>query len=339
MNSQERVMATIQGKPKDRVAIAPTLPLYGARLTECPLQQYYTDVDSYVRGQVAVRQLLKPDVLYGPFSFPLEGTAFGSQVRWFETQPPNLTRPAIESIAELDKLSMPDIKAHPVFRFIHESIHRLADTYAGEVPIAAVAINPVDLPVMIMGIDNWLQTMLFDPEGTQAMLALTIPHFVGWANMLLEAGAAFVVSTSAFVSGTIVTHSMAETIGIPALQTAFAQLNGPVVLHNTGAPIVPHMDLLASIPNVAGFALNHKESYAEARDIIGPEPVLVGGTDGTALQLQSRSEVWDTCWTALEDRREDAHFILGTDGADISYNTPMENIYVFHESVLAFAER
>ena len=40
MNSMERIQATLAGKPLDRRAIAPVLGLYGARLTNCPLERY-----------------------------------------------------------------------------------------------------------------------------------------------------------------------------------------------------------------------------------------------------------------------------------------------------------
>ena len=61
MNSMERIQAALAGKPVDRRAIAPVLGLYGARLTNCPLDQYYTDPAAYARGQSAVRETFQPD--------------------------------------------------------------------------------------------------------------------------------------------------------------------------------------------------------------------------------------------------------------------------------------
>jgi uroporphyrinogen decarboxylase len=94
MNSLERLHATLAGKPLDRRAVAPVLGLYGARLTGCPLEQYYTDPVAYVRGQTAIREMFQPDILYAPVAFASLGAAFGGELVHLETMPPDLrTRP------------------------------------------------------------------------------------------------------------------------------------------------------------------------------------------------------------------------------------------------------
>lgn len=326
MNSLERVLATLQGEPTDRRAVSLTLSLYGARLTGCRLTEYYTNPVAYARGASAVMETFQPDILFGPFALCLEGEAFGSRVRFYEDQAPNLTRPAISSSGEIAQLAAPDIETHPRLRFFRATIRRMAAEHGQQVPIAAVALGPMGLPAMIMGIEGWLETLLFDEAGTQRMLEMAVPYFVRWANVLLAEGASLVVVPAAFANPTIVTREMAARIAVPALKKAYSQINGPLIVHSAGVSLAPFLDLLADLPNVVGFVLNHGDSFAEARARVGAQATLIGNIDGPTLHMREPDEIAAECRKVLHDRRDDPHFILGTSAADIGFDTPVENI-------------
>ena len=63
MNGFDRIQATIEGRPLDRRAFIPVLSLYGARLTDCPLEQYFSDPKAYTEGQIAVYREFEPDII------------------------------------------------------------------------------------------------------------------------------------------------------------------------------------------------------------------------------------------------------------------------------------
>lgn len=338
MNSMERVLATLQGKPTDRHAVSLTLSLYGAKLTNCPLTEYYANPTAYARGQSSVRETIHPDILFGPFALPLEGEVFGSQVRFFENQAPNLASPAVSSPEEIDRLPLPDIDSHPRLMYFHNAIRLMAAEHGQEVPIAAIALNPVDLPAMILGIEGWLQTLLFNESGTKRMLELTVPYFVRHVNALLAAGAAFVVMPAAFVNPSIVTREIAVEITIPVLKEAFAQINGPLIVHSGGAILAPFLDLFADLPNVEGFVLSGGESLTEARGKIGKKLALVGNIEGPKLLKQKPEEIKAECRKVLENRLSDPHFILGSSGPDIPFDTPLENIRAMRQAAEDFTQ-
>jgi len=336
MNSMERVLTTLAGKPLDRRAVAPVLSLYGARLTNCPLEQYYTDPVAYARGQSAVRETFQPDVLFSPFAFASIGAAFGSEVHFFANQAPNIRRPAIQSAEDWDKLVLPDPDTHPRLLFFREAIRRMAAEHQGQVPIAAVLPPPIDLPALIMGIETWLETVLFDAGGTQRIMDQVVPFFVRLANSLLADGATFIVLPCAFASPTIVTREIAAAFARPALEEALAQLKGPVVLHHIGAPILRHLDLLTGLPSTVAFALDHQDNLSQARRVVGPAAVLFGGPNGPNLGRMTRAQVESECRAVLENRRHDIHFVLFTSGADVPLDTPPENIHAMREAAESF---
>jgi uroporphyrinogen decarboxylase len=338
MNSMERVLATIQGKKTDRRAVSITLSLYGARLTQCPLSEYFTNPAAYARGQSAVRETFRPDVLFGPFALPLEGEAFGSQLHFLDNYPPNLARGAISSADEIANLAVPDIDSHPKLTYFRESIHMMAKEHGKEVPVAAIALDPIALPVMIMGLDGWLNTLLFDEEGRKRMLELTVSHFVGWANSLLADGATFIILPGFVATPAVITRKIAEQIVIPVLKEAYSQVKGPMVIHSTGAPLSPFIDLFAGLPNVAGFLLNGGEDIARARVKAGEKPVLIGNIEGPDLGEHNPEDIMSECLEILKGSRDDPHFILGSSGADVSFDTPLENIHALKRAAETEAE-
>lgn len=337
MNNMERIQATLAGEPIDRRAVSLTLSLYGARLTSCDLREYYTNPSAYARGQSAVREIFQPDVLFAPFALSLLGAAFGSEVRFFDDHPPNLARTAIPSVREIDRLEVPDVNENPQLTYFRESLRLMAEECGREIPVAAVALSPVDLPAMILGIESWLETLLFDKEGARRILDITTPHFIQWVNALLSDGAACIVLPVPFTNPKIVPRATARDIAVPAMRVAFEQVKGPMILHHVGARINPYLDLLMDMSNVAAFCVDSQDDLAESRKIVGPGPTLMGKIDGPSLHTRDAANVREECLSVLRDRRDDPRFILASSAADIDFHTPPENIHAFREAAEEFS--
>ncbi len=315
------------------------MSLYGAKLTGCPLEKYYTDPAEYARGQQAVLETFHPDILFSPFKLVGEAQAFGGKIRYFDNQPPNLIEPAISSIEQLTTLKVPDVDSHPSLLFYRKALSSMVKGVGAHAAIGAIMLSPVDMPLMIMGIDAWLSTILFDDDGVKRMLDVTVPFFVKRANTLLAEGADCLVMPATFFSAKVITRQIAESFTLPVLRQAFAEVKGPIVLHHGGSPLVPFMDICAALPNVIGFAVDHSDDLSEARGIIGDEPTLMAGPDGPNLWKLSPTEIETQCKDILLDRQNDSKFVLATTGPDIAFNTPPENILAMKNAVESFAVR
>ena len=327
MNGLQRILATLAGTPVDRRAIAPVLSLYGARLTECPLDIYYSDPVAYARGQEAVREILQPDALFGPFDFPGVGAAFGSELHWMPQHAPNLRRPAVRTLAEWDRLALPDPDAHPRLLFLREAIRRMAEAHRGQMAIVACIMSPIDLPAMILGLDTWMELVLFDRAGAKRVMERMVPFFVQLANGFFAAGATCLVMPCAFASPAIVTREIASSFALPEMRAALTQLLGPVLVHHGGAPMLAHLDLLVGLPAAAGYVMDETDDLPRSRQIAGPGPVLFSGPMGPRLPGMTKIDVAAQCRVILENRREDTRFALCTCGPDVPWHTPPENIH------------
>lgn len=327
MNSIERFFAAVEGKPVDRPAVTVILSLYGAKLTGCPVKEYYTNPQAYANGQSAVREEFQPDLLFTPFALAAEGEAFGSQVVYLDNNAPNIARPAVGSAEEAVRLTIPDIDSHPRLLFIRESIRLMASQYGGKVPIAGIMLSPIDLPALIMGIDAWLGTLLFDEETAKRVIDMTIRFFIKWANTLLSDGADLLMFPCNFSNPEIVTEKILKEIAIPLYQEAFSEIQGPLIIHHGGARIAPFLAHYNALPNVVAFTIDPRETFSDARQKVGPNRLLIGNIDGPNLYRKAPETIREECENLLADRCDDRYFIMATSNTDVAYDTPAANIH------------
>jgi uroporphyrinogen decarboxylase len=337
MNSLERVLAALAGTPQPRPPFTLTLSLYGARLTGCHLTEYYRIPERYAEGQEAVMDLCSPDILFSPFALTLEAQAFGSELKFLPDNPPNIRRPAVRSAEAFLRLPLPDAAGHPSLLYLRESVRRLAGKINGTTPVCGILTAPVDLPAIVMGIDMWIETLIFFPEMAAAILEMAQAHFVGMANALLADGANFIGLTTVFSNPQVMFPKMIDTVILPALARAFREVQGPIVFHHGGNPMLPYLEGYLALPNVAAFAIDHRDSLSEARHILGPGRLLLGNLNGLTLSRLPRDKVLEDVGSILADRKDDPCFIFSTAAADVPWDTPPELIQAISGKIRAFA--
>jgi uroporphyrinogen decarboxylase len=326
-------MAALQGKPMERPPFTMTLSLFGAKLIDCPLTEYYRNPERYAEGQDAVVDLCDPDILFAPFALTLEAEAFGSEIIFLPDNPPNIRKPAFRNPEEFMGLHLPDIDDHPSLLYFRESVRHLARKHKGKKPICGVVTAPVDLPALIMGIDMWIETLLFHEHIALAILDKASEHFIRLSNALLSDGADFIALTTVFTHPIILYRKLIDEHILPTLHRSFREVKGPIVFHHGGNPIVPLLNDYLGLPNVAAFAVDHRDSLSEARSIIGPNRLLLGNLNGPNLSRLPVDKILDKVDDILTDRNDDPCFVFSTCAADVPWATQPAAIRAIAEKI------
>ncbi len=332
MNNIERIMATVKGENKDRLPISLTLSLYGAKLTGCPLKEYYTIPEKYVEGQFAVFEELEPDIIFGPFSLPIFGKSFGSELRIFEDQAPNLKKPVVKKESDIESLNFDKAFESKEINYFKMAVEGLVKQLGDRVLIAPISINPIDLPIMLMGIENWIDIVLSDPGRAEKLIQKTGKFFIDLVNEFFKMGAAFTIISSAFLNPRIVTKDLA--IGFQAqLKEIFSQVSGPLIIHESGAQLIPFLEIFQNLPNVAGFVVNQKDDLNSARKLLTNNQILVGNIEGPELINKNPEQIRTEVKHIYKQFGKDRNFVMGSSGADIAYETPLENLKIIKETL------
>ena len=338
MTSLERVLAALTGSSQSRPPFSLTLSLYGARLSDCPLDLYYRDARRYALGQQAVYNNFAPDILFAPFALTLEAEAFGGDLIFLPDFAPNQRKPAVRSAEAFLDLKLPDIDNHPSLLYLRQAIQEMRKIFGGEVPICGILTAAVDLPAMVIGLDLWLETLLFSPDKAAAILTKSTTHFQSMANAMLSDGATFIGLTTVCTNPRILYRQVIDDLILPALKGSFAGIQGPIVFHHGGNPMVPYLGDYLDLPRVVGYAIDHRDSLAEARAKLGRERVLLGNLNGPTLARLSPEKVMAQVDSILEDRRHDPRFIFLTAGADIPLATPPELLQAISRRITSFPQ-
>jgi len=332
MHSRERILAALHGQPVDRRPFVPVLSSYGARLTNMPLSRYYREPALYAAGQQAVVETFGVDAVIAPLLFPCEGEAFGSELRFYDNQPPNIRRMAGSSIDEFLAMKMPDPVSNPSYVYLLESARLTVERCGKDALVGAILTTPLDLPSLVVGIEGWLDALMFRRELLPQVFDRLVPQFLARARLLKQAGIDFYVISGGFDNSTTVMRSLVESTILPVLKRCLGELELPALLHNGGGSLLAFADLYGCLPQVAGIYLDGQE-MAEARAGLPASCALIGGFTELSVQAGTPEQLYQQARALLQERRDDARFVLATIGPDVPLNTPAENILALRRAI------
>jgi uroporphyrinogen decarboxylase len=338
MNSLERILSTIPGVETDYQPFTMLLSLYGASLIKTDTIEYYRNPVLWFEGQKAVVDTFDPDILITPFSLPIEAEAFGSELVFLNKYAPNTKKPIITDLSQIKDLPTPDFKNSLSIQFFLKGMSLMAENYGKTKAIGAPIHSPSDIPALLMGIEMWIDTLLFHHDKVKEIMEKTIAQFVRLGNELMERGATFLIVPVNFTTAMIITDKIFEML-LPYLEKAFSQIKGTIVIHNGGSKLMPFIGRFANLTNVIAFVLDPSESFNKAREIIGEKMVLMGNLDGPNLVNLNQEKAKEKTLRILNDRKNDKHFIFATSNADIPYETPVETIQTVVDTIRNFKKQ
>lgn len=339
INSCERVMNTLQGLPTDRVPVFAVLGAYGGKLAETGLKTLYSDADAYVSGQQAVQNALGFDMILATFDYSAIAEAFGGEVAWFDNQTPNMKRPAVSEASAVAGLKLPDPRRDARLPVILSATRQLVSLYRESVPVFAAVPGPGALPALVLGLETWMETVLFDEDNARRILERTGRFFLDWVHALCEAGVTGLVVTESVASVEISTRDLFAKVFLPHLHDLFGQINAPLVFHHGGGRILHILDLLPGLPGLAGVVVGSKDDLGAARSALGTELTLIGNLDNLSLPAVSAAEIHRRSLACLKTAEPAGRYILSHSAADVPLSTPLENLQAMIEAAGEYAAK
>lgn len=285
MTGPERVMAALSGALTDRPPYGLVCGSLGARLAGREPEEAFGDPGLYVKGQEAAMALLDPDIVFTPFVLAYEAVAYGGELAPQRGAVYNLRRPPFTNPrdAALALRAAPTPLDAAGIRFMLEATKRLADSVAGNRMVVAPIISPVDLPALLIGIEAWLDALLFSPDDARELATAAAEHFASLAGAYAAAGAQALASPVMFVNPSILDERRVRELALPILREGFGRSPLPIVFHHGGNPLSRYLELFTGLPQVVGFVLGERDVYADARAAIGAGPLLMATVPGPAF--------------------------------------------------------
>lgn len=324
MTGRERVFAALGGKRPDHPPYGFATGSLGARLAGVEAALAYRDPEPYFKGQSILCDIYDPDIVFSPFAFPYEALAYGGEPAPQARGAPNLRRPPFGDVKAA--LRAMDGAGDPTgtegVGYLLEAARLLARRFGGERLIVAPIVAPVDLPALLIGMEPWLDALLFHGADAALLADRCVAHFAAMSGGYAAAGVDALACPMVFVNPAILDPGNLERLALPILSRCFAVSPLPIIAHHGGNRIVPSLGLYAGLANVAGFALGDGEDYAAARAELGPRRLLMATVPGPAFDAFTAGTLKARLGSILSKCGADAAWGLTGSGAELSDGTP-----------------
>lgn len=335
MTGPERVMAALSGVMTDRPPYGLVCGSLGARLAGYEPERAYVDPELYVKGQEAAAALLDPDIVFTPFVLAYEARAYGGELASQRGAVFNLRRPPFKDAmgaARALRAAPTPLDAEGI-SFLVEAARRLADSVAGSRMVVAPIASPVDFPALLIGLEAWLDALLFSPDDARELATAAVEHFAALAGAYAAAGAQALASPVMFVNPSILDERRVRELALPILKEGFGRSPLPIVFHHGGNPLSRYLGMLGGLPQVVGFVLGERDLYVEARAAVGPGPLLMATAAGPAFAAFTPDTLRARLASLLSQRGRDPAWGFTNAGAELPAETSPELLSVVRDFI------
>jgi MtaA/CmuA family methyltransferase len=324
MNSRERFLAHLDGRPVDRLPLMPITMQFACRRTGARYRDYCTDHRVLVEGQIHTAREFGLDYVNTMSDPAREAADCGADVEYFDDQPPALSenRALLADKSRLSRLEIPDPLGGGR---MHNGIRALAlyqEKVGRELIIEGWVEGPIAGAADLRGINTLMLDFYDDPGFVRDLFSFVVEMELRFAREQAKAGADVIGIGDAAAS--LVGPGLYEEFVWPyekQLVDGIHALGVRTRLHICGntRPLVAAMGRLGchivEIDSLTPVELARREM---------PGQIILGNLNPVELMLNGTPEAI-TRAVAQCHRDAGSRFIVGA-GCEVPRDTPVENL-------------
>ncbi|MGA3268078.1 MAG: uroporphyrinogen decarboxylase family protein [Verrucomicrobiota bacterium] len=325
MNSRERILAHLAGRPVDRLPLMPITMQFAANLMGVPYRQYATDHRVLVAAQLKVVEQFDFDFVSAISDPAREAADCGARIVLFDDQPPALE----EDCARLaDKRALAGLKVpdpHGGGRMT-DRLRALAlfkEKGGGEKLIEGWVEGPMAESADLRGINTIMLDFFDDPSFVRDLFEFVVEMELQFARAQLDAGADIigVGDAAASLVGPQIYREFVWPYEVRLVNGIHAA-GGLVRLHICGntTQIVGRLGQLGC--DIVD--LDYPTDMSAARAQMGPDQVLLGNVEPVRVLRNGTPERVAEAVAACH-RAAGPRYIVGA-GCEVTRDTPEANL-------------
>ncbi len=324
MTGRERVLAAIDGRPTDHLALMPITMMFAADAAGARYRDYAADCRVLVDAQIQTAEKFGFDYVSAISDPAREASDLGGAIEWFEDQPPAIieSRALLRDKGTLLEIKTPDPSQGRMGDRVR-AIELLAAQAGREKMVEGWVEGPCAMAADLRGLNTLMLDFFDDPAFVTDLFEFVACMELGFAEAQVKAGAALigVGDAAASLIGPKLYHQYVFSHERRLIQGIRA-LGAKVRLHicgNTRKLFDDMGKLGADIVDLDWMA-----PITEARQTMGPTQVLLGNIDPVRVlrdgDAGSVERAIAECHRAAGER-----YIVGA-GCEVPRATPHENV-------------
>ncbi|HUW20163.1 MAG TPA: uroporphyrinogen decarboxylase family protein [Sedimentisphaerales bacterium] len=326
MTPKERIYAIIKGDPYDRPAVTPIFMAWAANYIGRLYRDYYLDGDVLAEAQIAVTRAFNLDQISAISDPWRETSAYGVE---FEYPPDGIGKPKdtlIKTYDDIARLKLLDIEGAERTSQRVESVRKMAAETGRTHSVLGWIEGPLAEYADLRGLENALMDLMDKPEMFTDAADIIVRNAISFALAQIRAGADMIGIGDAAAS--LIGAELYTKYVLPSEQKLIA------AVHEAGAAVKLHIcgNTIKIIQYMAQTGadvidVDWMVPLDKARQLVGPDIVLCGNFDPSAVLLQgSPEDVADAARKCLQTGGD--RFIL-MPGCEVPPATPEQNIRAF----------
>ena len=245
MNSFERVMNRLQGKPVDRVPNLSIVMMFAAKEIGKTFSDCCKDHRLLAEAALRCHERYGIDMVCAISDSLREAEGFGTQVIFPEEGVPYAAQMRLQDIADIDTLQVIDPSLGRRMTDTVEAVRYLRQRVDNDVPVVGWVEGAMAECCDLMRMEEVFMNLLDEPEAMEQLLDICTQQGILFAKAQVEAGAHIIGIGDAATS--LLGPALYEEFALPYQQRmidAIHKMGVPVKLHICGN-IGPVMDLVA----------------------------------------------------------------------------------------------
>lgn len=325
MNSFERVMNRLQGKPVDRVPNLSIVMMFAAK----EIGKTFSDccIDHRLLAEAALRchERYGIDMVCAISDSLREAEGFGTQVIFPDEGVPYAAQMRLQDIADIDTLQVIDPSLGRRMTDTVEAVRYLRQRVDNDVPVVGWVEGAMAECCDLMRMEEVFMNLLDEPEAMEQLLDICTKQGILFAKAQVEAGAHIIGIGDAATS--LLGPALYEEFALPYQQRmidAIHKMGVPVKLHICGN-IGPVMDLVAQT-GADMVDCDFMVDMERAATILPENCCICGNFNPVEILYQGTPEIVRA--EVLRCRQiADRKNTFAAPGCEVPKDTPQENMF------------
>jgi len=341
MTPYERLIGVLDGKPVDRVPVAPIVREWCARQVGFTFSEIMRSASKYVFSQYYCAKTFGMDALWDLWGVHAEAEAMGSLLKIPEDMACSVSVPAVRNYDEdLPKMRLLNPHKDGHIPLILEGIRQLKDLSGGTFPILAYIQGPFRLASMLRGPEVIMKDCMKSDKHVEEFLNFCTDALIIYGTALIQAGADIIWIGDPTSSGDAISKKTWLTYGFPytkRLVKAIKNNRVKVLMHICG-DTNDRLDTFVET-GIDAMSLDEKVDLAHAREVMGDDICLWGNVSpAKTLLFGTPEEVEAEAKACIEKGKgEKGHFVLCS-GCMVPAEAPPRNMEAMMNAVRRYGK-
>lgn len=335
----DRLNAAVKGEVLDRIPVFCNQLDQGARELGLSIEDYYSKGEYVAEGQLRMREKYGYDNVWSLFYVGKEAELLGCQKILYATDgSPNVEDFVIKSFDDIPHLRIPDdVLGHPAFDEQLKCVRILHDEVGGKYSIAAYLTSSMTLPVLLMGMEKWLELLFWGPPDLRdELLNKCHDFFTKETAAYRQAGADALVYANPFASTDTIPMKFFLEYSLPWIEKDIQAIGTEGVVFYCGmSRMNAVLEIVLERTGIEVYNLSPLDDVSEGKRLVAGRGLTVGVLNDLKLCECSHEEIRQEVKRILDAGMPGGKFVFETMGLpycvsdDSIFRTMLEAAYKF----------